>query len=360
MTLIDRRTFVAGAVAAPMIIASGSRNAMAQAAKGVTICSFGGSYQDSQRSAIFQPFEKQTGIKVTEASGPSLAKLRAMAMSGNVEWDVMQVTEIDLLALIELDLLEKIDPQGIDATVRSQLLNGSLDPYGVVANYYSAVIAYSTKKFSKDNRPNTWADVWDVKKFPGPRILPAATYAVRPNEIALLADGVSADKLYPLDLERSYNSLSKIRPNVAKWATTGAMSPQALVDGEADIGLCPNGRIAALIRQGAAVDYTWNQAQLMCDYYVIPKGAKNKDSALKLIEFANRPEPSAEMMRLVPYGLPNREALKLLPEEIARQLPTFEPNLKQHFRLNAKWWAAKTNGRTNNDRNLDMWNRWSR
>jgi hypothetical protein len=58
---------------------------------------------------------------------------------------------------------------------------------------------------------------------------------------------------------------------------------------------------------------------------------------------------------LLPYGLPNREAIKLLPEEIARELPTFEPNLKQQFRLNAKWW-----GKTNNDRNLAMWDRWSR
>ena len=232
--------------------------------------------------------------------------------------------------------------------------------YGIVANYYSAAIAYSSKKYSKDNHPNTWADVWDVKKFPGPRILPAGTYPVKPNEVALIADGVPVDKLYPLDLERSYNSLSKIRPYVAKWATTGAMAPQAFVDGEAEVGLCANGRLAALKKQGAAVDYTWNQAMLMCDYYVIPKGAKNRDNAVKLLEFMNRAEPSAEIMRLLPYGVHNREALKMLPQEIVVELPTYEPNLKQQFRLNSQSWASKVAGKSYNDRNLEMWNRWSR
>ena len=49
--------------------------------------------------------------------------------------------------------------------------------------FYSQVIVYNTRKFTKDNHPGTWADVWDVKKFPGPRVLPAGNYLVRPMSL---------------------------------------------------------------------------------------------------------------------------------------------------------------------------------
>ena len=39
----------------------------------IVIGSFGGRFQDAQRKAYFEPFEKATGIGVTEASGISVA-----------------------------------------------------------------------------------------------------------------------------------------------------------------------------------------------------------------------------------------------------------------------------------------------
>ena len=57
----------------------------------------GGSYQDALREAIFKPFEKTTGIKVIEATGPTLAKLRAMITSGNPEFLLPQVVVFPLV-----------------------------------------------------------------------------------------------------------------------------------------------------------------------------------------------------------------------------------------------------------------------
>jgi putative spermidine/putrescine transport system substrate-binding protein len=38
-------------------------------------------------------------------------------------------------------------------------------------------------------------------------------------EIALLADGVAPDKLYPLDLDRAFKKLDTIKKNTIWWAT---------------------------------------------------------------------------------------------------------------------------------------------
>jgi len=36
--------------------------------KQLVVCSWGGAYQEAQRKTMFQPFEKETGIKIVEAS----------------------------------------------------------------------------------------------------------------------------------------------------------------------------------------------------------------------------------------------------------------------------------------------------
>jgi len=54
-------------------------------------------------------------------------------------------------------------------------------------------------------------------------------------EEALLADGVAKDKLYPLDIDRAFRSLDKIKKDVAVWWTGGAQTSQMLKTGEVDM-----------------------------------------------------------------------------------------------------------------------------
>ena len=56
-----------------------------------------------------------------------------------------------------------------------------------------------------------------------------------PNlEFALIADGVPMDKVYPIDIDRAFKSLSRIKSAVPKFWDTGALSSQMLADKEAD------------------------------------------------------------------------------------------------------------------------------
>ena len=146
----------------------------------------------------------------------------------------------------------------------SDVPSNMIFPYGIGNDVYAEGIAWSTKAFPNGG-PQGWEDVWNVQKFPGPRMLYSAEWVIRPNEGAIMAEGVPPSKLYPIDLERSYKSLDKIRPNVAKWATTPAMPGQALVDGEAVIVQAPVNRIQQLKEKGASVDFTWNQALAQYD-----------------------------------------------------------------------------------------------
>ena len=85
-------------------------------AKGKTlrVCSYGGSYQESQRKALIQPFADKFGVKIIEASGADIAKIKAQVDAKNYEWDVVDL-ETRHVARGELEgLLEPIDTNVVD------------------------------------------------------------------------------------------------------------------------------------------------------------------------------------------------------------------------------------------------------
>jgi putative spermidine/putrescine transport system substrate-binding protein len=51
--------------------------------------SWGGAYQGTQRSAWLISFTEQFGIEIIEDSPVEYAKVRAMAETGNIQWDVV-------------------------------------------------------------------------------------------------------------------------------------------------------------------------------------------------------------------------------------------------------------------------------
>ncbi|VIO71675.1 ABC transporter substrate-binding protein [Bradyrhizobium ivorense] len=323
----------------------------------VCVTASGGSFQDALRESIFKPFEKATGIKVVEAVFQPLAKTRAMINTGNPECDIVMMVRTDYYVLLREGLLEKIDYDSINKKTFDDFPKGTVTPNGVGTFVYAKVIGFNTKHYTQENGPKSWADVWDVKKFPGPRMLDAGNFPGSPVESALLADGVSPDKLYPLDLKRAYDAMARMKPYVVKWATTGAMQPEALVSGEAFIAPSTLGRLQQAKEQGAPVDYVWNQAVTNYDYWTILKGAKNYKNAVKFIEFASRPESQAGVVKAQIVGPLNKRAFDLISPGRAKLLPTYPEHLAQAIEFNAEWWAqTDASGKSNLEKNNAMWN----
>ena len=75
-------------------------------------------------------------------------------------------------------------------------------------------------------------------------------------EIALLADGVAPDKLYPLDLDRAFRKLDTIKSEIVWWSG-GAQSQQLLASGEASVGQFWNGRVFAVQKEQEGIGISW-------------------------------------------------------------------------------------------------------
>ncbi|HXH03544.1 MAG TPA: ABC transporter substrate-binding protein [Candidatus Competibacteraceae bacterium] len=300
-------------------------------AEELVFTSWGGTTQDAQKKYWTEPFAKATGVKVLQDGPTDYGKLKAMVESGNVSWDVVDV-EYDFAVKAAQDgLLEPIDFSVVN---KSEIDPRFVSEHAVGSFYYSFVLGYNKDAFGK-NGPRTWTDLFDLEKFPGKRTLYKWS-APGVLELALLADGVPADKLYPLDLDRAFKKLDTIKPHIVWWGG-GAQSQQLLASGEAPLGMFWNGRLHALQQSGVDVGISWEQNLTAADVLVVPKGSKRKDAAMKLLALATSAQAQAAFAKETAYAPINVKAKELLPAEMAKTLP--DRHTESQINLDMKYWA---------------------
>ena len=336
--LINRRNLLQiGGGLGLVLAAPASFSRSAWANETLTVADPGGPYSPGYRKAFYDPFEKATGIKVINVARDAepTAQFRAMVETQSYSWDVCTLTLSARDILAKRDLLEPINMTAAEAP---GLMPDAITPLWLGIDVYSTIMAYRTDRFDGEAAPNSWADFWNVDKFPGRR-------ALRKNPIdtleqALLADGVPLDKLYPLDVERAYQSLEKIKPHVDVWWTGGAQSSQLIQSGEVDLIALWNARAQAVIDGGAPVKIGWNQGLYSIEGWGIPKGSPRADIARQFVKFCADPQQQALFTEFLAYGPTNLKAYEHIAAERAATLPTSEANLKNMTIAREDWWSA--------------------
>ncbi len=319
------------------LVAAGALAAAQAAAQDrtLTFTSYGGAYQEAQRNALLNPLEASEGVTFLEDTLSGIAEVRAQVRSGAVTWDIVDLGHSDCEAAEAEGLFEPLDysmisTEGFDEGAYSETWIGTI--------YFSTVMGYRTEVYG-DNPPQGWADFWDVEGFPGLRSL--RNNPVGTLEIALLADGVAFEDLYPLDYDRAFAKLDEIKPHIAVWWTSGAQSAQLLSDGEVDMISAWNGRLDAAAANGAKVAYTFNEGLASLDCLAIPKGAPNKDLAMEMLAKMVSPELAANYPTYINYGPTTSLAFetgKITPEMQAIS-PSAPENLASQVLIDAEWWG---------------------
>ena len=88
----------------------------AGAAEGKTLVynGSGGIVEKVTKQVFAQPYEQQTGTKITFTAPVNFAKLKAMCESGNIEWDITELGPEDMIRGKERGYLEPIDYSVVD------------------------------------------------------------------------------------------------------------------------------------------------------------------------------------------------------------------------------------------------------
>jgi len=314
----------------------------------LVVVSWGGSFQEAQRNALFEPFMKEFGIKLIEDSPSDQAKIKAMVKTNNVTWDVVDLGSYYPDNLGREGYLEPIDYSIVDKT---DLLEKFAGEYHVGTITYSDILAYRTDVFPEGKAPTSTADFWNVKKFPGRRsmyALPLSNYT-----FAMIAAGYDPKDVYPLTedkIAKIYEKMDEVKPHVTVWWKAGAQPAQLLVDKEVVMASAWNGRVEKVIREGAPIKIIWNGAALQGDSWVIPKGAPNKELAMLFIAWQALPEVNWRTSKYISYGPINKKSFDKVDPLYKGALPSDFVDVQ--VETDFSWWSQYYS------RELERWNEW--
>lgn len=310
----------------------------------VTVFSWGGSTTEQLHKYIYRPFIAETGIEVLDATADfAEPQTKAMVQAKNVTWDISSCQGMLYPSMLAAGMFEKIDysvwrPEDLQAVPA-----GARKEYAVQSIQSSMVLAYDKRVFPEGTpHPTTWAEFWDVKKFPQKRAMYAGD-ARQPVIAALKSLGTPNDQIWPLTddkLKQAFARLDEIKPSVTKWWTSGGEAPQLLINGEVAMTMAFDGRALTAINQGAPIGIEWDGAPTNRTYFVIPKGAPNLQNAQKFLAFVMRPEMQAEWFKALYYPGPNPNALKYLDASFVKVTAINPDNNAKLVWEDSDWYGA--------------------
>jgi putative spermidine/putrescine transport system substrate-binding protein len=234
-----RLTLAAAAVAAAAQLAA--PQAMASP-NDLTIVARDESLQRAIQAAYVQPFTAVTGFPVQQQVWEGgIDALRSQAKTPDNDWSLVLVDPDELATGCGDGLFEKLDWSTIGG--RDHYMPQAVSDCGV-----GAVIANTVLAWDRDKFPVTpsWADFWDVAKYPGKRGLHKG---VRGNlEIALMADGVAPGDVYKTlstsdGVDRAFRKLDQLKPYIVWWGSD-ADAARILSSGDVLMTSGPSGQIA--------------------------------------------------------------------------------------------------------------------
>lgn len=209
---------------------------------------------------------------------------------------------------------------------------------GVGVIFWSTIFAYNKTVFPNGG-PQTAADLFDTKKFPGKR-----AFRKRPQvnlEWALMADGVPMADVYkvlatPEGQARAFAKLDTIKADIV-WFDSWSQAPVLLNDGGAAIVQSANGRIFdAVVRENRPFEMVFAGQVFDLDVWSIVKGSKNIPLAKEFIAFATGTVPLAGMQD-VAYGPTRRSSGPLVDPKVVPFLPS--THIDKGLKADGVFWA---------------------
>ncbi|MFI5913284.1 extracellular solute-binding protein [Dactylosporangium sp. NPDC051541] len=307
----------------------------------LTWASTGGQFQEDEKTALQVPFTAKTGTKFTNISPAEQAQVRTMVAAGKTIWDLANMSWIYAGAYCG-ELFEKLDDPRLE---RGKFPKGTTGDCFVPTYRYANIFSYNADLYPGE-KPTKIQDFFDVKKFPGKRVVydyPKAGLF----EAALVADGVAPDKVYPLDLDRAFKKIDTIKSSLVFAPSYGAIQ-QMLVDKQAGMVLTVTARTIVSASSGANLVPVWDFNTTDIGVLVIPKGSPHKQLAQDMLAFVTEPAQAVAYAKLTGTA-PARPDIDLNTvgySDQQKQFNAFLPNRGTTIEQDKQWWIDNTDALT--------------
>jgi spermidine/putrescine-binding protein len=269
---------------------------------------------------LIKQFEEETGIKVNYSEISSNEEMMAKLNVSGGEFDLAVPSTYFVEPLMKQGKLEKINKDNIPNLkyIGKDFLGWEFDPnddYSLPYMWGTEVIVINEKLV--DKKVTSYKDLFDpvfkdsLVVLDDPRTMLGAMLSMIGHE---------SNSTKESEIAEAGKMLKKLQPNIKVYDSDNAKN--LLISNEVKGGVVYGAEAALAMRENPDLKVVIPDdfLSLWQDNFVIPKGAKNKENAEKFINFIYDPEVSKEITLDHPYVNPNLEAMKLLPEDIRKEI----------------------------------------
>ncbi|MEX2236034.1 MAG: extracellular solute-binding protein [Dehalococcoidia bacterium] len=271
----------------------------------------GGEFEEAEQRAFKEEWEEITGWTIVQSTADrtsSNALLKTQVDAGNVEASVYEVADAGIAQQFASEgYLEELDLSFFQ--VEAFPPGSPINEFSVDIVDYASGIGYNTDVFPEGEEPTSPLDIFDLENFPGKRCLFSFPQFNSVFEFALMADGVAFEDVF--DVLRTDEGVEQARAKIESivgevvWIDTYAESVQFLVDGECDIALTANNRVALRLLDEPDLPLAFVQegGTLWTTPIGIPEGAPEYRAALSAIAYAVVPRNQCDILNITAIGI---------------------------------------------------------
>lgn len=306
----------------------------------LTLSLFTSPLSEVLKTAAIDPFRQESKLDVLADNREwGIGAVRAKIESDSGIWDLVTVEDSEAIQGCDEGFFQKIDKSKIPALADFDLMDDKFE-CAVPFVFYGTVLAYDKARIGEE--PTSWADLWNVTKWPGRRGMnntPIATL-----ELALMADGVARNDVYsvlgtPEGVDRAFKKLDELKPNIVWWQNPG-QSRQMLAAGEIVMSVTYDNGIRFFNKtQGTNFGLVRKDSITTLNYWALVAGSKNVDNAYAFLNYSSKPEVQAAVTNGLAISTPNRKAMDFVQDDLKPYLTSNPENLSETLTQDAQFWV---------------------
>jgi len=301
-------------------------------------------------NGYFADYTKRTGVPIADDFHSDTSNFWAGMQAGHAPWSIINFAGgADAVKSQRLGQLAPLDTNVIPV---DKLNPGAHSKYFLKSFAWATILVWNKKKWpSSGPQPKTVSDFFNTAKFPGKRCLYKSPNAGGVLEAAEVAAGVPSGKIYPIQTNKAFKELDKIKSSTV-WYSSGDDAVRYLSNGNCDLGITWNGRVyQAITKNHAPLSVSWSFAVYDPEYWAIPKNAPNPRAAQAALAMLVYDRDAAKKFATSSgYAMDLKKPLAL-PSTVSSLLAV-SPNTKNAIVEDDQWYGTHTDQLT---KEFDSW-----
>ncbi|MCZ4291764.1 ABC transporter substrate-binding protein [Hoeflea alexandrii] len=313
---------------------------------------YGGYFKDSFDKNIFPDFTAATGIAVESIAEPTgeawLVQLEQAAKAGVAPADVSMMSQVAMLKGQSTDLWAPIDTSkiknydGLLGQFVNKYPDGRVAGIGAVAWYITLV----TNTDVYPEAPDSWAALWDPANADKLGLLALVSNSFLLEVTAKTFMGGTGALDTEEGLNKAFEKLAEVKPNVRLWYRDEAQFEQALKSGEIPMGQYYHDVTGLAAADGHPVRSTFPKEGGIQDSgcWALSRASGKVEEAHVFIDYMSQPAIQATLSRKVGTAPTlKRDLLDLTAEEFASVSSDIDPIIPRYdlYQTKSDWLNQK-------------------